>query len=106
MVRWRCFLRAIMTFNLLAEGLRRFLDESRINVGKVLNRYTALAAAVAGLTWVLWTTAPVGQYSDEALKFNPQNAMIDIQRLASREIAGRETGTPGAKLLRNISSSA
>jgi hypothetical protein len=91
------FFAAIMTFNLLAEGLRRFLDESRINVGKVLNRYTALAAAVAGLTWVLWTTAPVGQYSDEALKFNPQNAMIDIQRLASREIAGRETGTPGAK---------
>ena len=86
-----------MTFNVLAEGLRRFLGESRINVGKVLNRYTALAAAAAGLMWVLWTTAPVGQYGNEALKFNPQNALIDIQRLTAREMAGRETGTPGAQ---------
>ena len=38
-----------MTFNLLADGLRRFLDESHVNVGRVFNRYTALAVTIAGL---------------------------------------------------------
>ena len=91
------FFAAIMTFNLLAEGLRRFLDESRINVGRVLNRYTMMAAAAAGLIWVLWSTAPVGQYSDTALQFDPQRVLQDITQLSSRESASRETGTPGAK---------
>jgi hypothetical protein len=91
------FFATIMTFNLLAEGLRRFLDESRLNVGRVLNRYTVLAAAAAGLIWVLWSTAPVGQYSDTALQFDASRAMADIKALSSGQLAGRETGTPSAK---------
>jgi peptide/nickel transport system permease protein len=91
------FFVSIMTFNVLAEGLRRFLDESHINVGKVFNRYTALAAAVAGLVWVLWTTAPAGQYSAQAQQFDPQRALQDVRVLSSRAEAGRETGTAGAK---------
>ena len=91
------FFATIMTFNLLAEGLRRFLDESRLNVGRVLNRYTVLAAAAAGLVWVLWTTAPVGQYSDTALQFDASRAAADITALSSGQLADREVGTPGAK---------
>jgi ABC-type dipeptide/oligopeptide/nickel transport system permease component len=91
------FFAAVMTFNLLAEGLRRFLDESRLNVGRVLNRYTVLAAAAAGLIWVLWSTAPVGQYSDTALQFDTSRAVADITVLSSSAQAGRETGLPGAK---------
>jgi ABC-type dipeptide/oligopeptide/nickel transport system permease subunit len=52
------FFAAVITFNLLAEGLRRFLDDSRVNVGRVINRYTALAAVAAVAIWVLWSTAP------------------------------------------------
>ncbi len=91
------FFAAIMTFNLLAEGLRRFLDESRLNVGRVLNRYTVLAATAAGLIWVLWTTAPVGQYSDAALQFDASRVAAGIKALSSSKMAGRETGTPGAR---------
>ncbi len=91
------FFTAIVAFNVLAEGLRRFLDESRINVGRVINRYTALAAVAAGLIWVLWSTAPVGQYSDAAMQFDAARANQDIAALSSRAMAGRETGTPGAK---------
>ena len=39
---------AILTFNLLGEGLRRFLDESRVNVGRLLNRYTAIGRGRCG----------------------------------------------------------
>ncbi len=91
------FFVSIVTFNVLAEGLRRFLDESRINVGKVFNRYTALAVTAAGLVWVLWTTAPVGQYSAQAEQFDARRALQDIQVLSSREDNGRETGTAGAQ---------
>jgi peptide/nickel transport system permease protein/oligopeptide transport system permease protein len=91
------FFMAIVTFNILAEGLRRFLDESRVNVGRVINRYTALAAVAAGLIWVLWSTAPVGQYGDVAQQFDAARVLADIQALSSSEMAGRETGTSGAK---------
>jgi hypothetical protein len=49
------FFLAILTFNLLGEGLRRFISESRVNVSRLLNRYTVLAAIVliAGLVWLL-----------------------------------------------------
>lgn len=91
------FFLVIMTFNFLAEGLRRFLDESRVNVGRVLNRYTALAAVAVGLIWILWSTAPVSQYGNEALKFDSQRARNDIAALSAGEMSSRETGTPGAK---------
>jgi peptide/nickel transport system permease protein len=91
------FFLSIVAFNVLAEGLRRFLDESRINIGRILNRYTALAAVAAGLIWVLWSTAPVGQYSDVAVQFDASRAVKDIAALSSRTMAGRETGTPGAQ---------
>jgi peptide/nickel transport system permease protein len=81
------FFLAIMTFNLLAEGLRRFLDESRVNVGKVINRYTALAAVAAVAIWVLWSTAPVSQYTDAALQFDAQPVTADVQHWR-RVVAG------------------
>ncbi|MER3459059.1 MAG: hypothetical protein C4309_10945, partial [Chloroflexota bacterium] len=45
---------AILAFNLWGEGLRRFLDESRVNVSRLFNRYTvaSLALLMFGLGWV------------------------------------------------------
>lgn len=94
------FFLAILTFNLLGEGLRRFISESRVNVSRLLNRYTVLAAIVliAGLVWLLRSSTPMGIYLAQAKAFDGERALADIRRLASPEFAGRETGTPGAQL--------
>ena len=93
------FFLAILTFNLLGEGLRRFLDESRINVGRLLNRYTAIAvgATVLGLVLLLRSATPIGVYRSVARQFDPERALADIRALSAPEFEGRETGTVGAK---------
>jgi ABC-type dipeptide/oligopeptide/nickel transport system permease component len=90
---------AILAFNLWGEGLRRFLDESRINVSRLFNRYTALSAVllVFGLGWVLQSVTPLGLYKRQAEMFDAQRALADIEALASARFAGRETGTPGSE---------
>jgi len=93
------FFLAILTFNLLGEGLRRFLDESRINIGRLLNRYTAIAvsAAVLGLVLLLRSATPIGVYQSVARQFDPARALADIRALSSPAFEGRETGTVGVK---------
>jgi peptide/nickel transport system permease protein len=94
------FFLAILAFNVWGEGLRRFLEQARINLGRLVNRYTAVAAGVAvlGLVGVLRSTAPMALYRSQAQEFDAQRALADIQVLASPEFQGRETGMPGAKL--------
>ena len=94
------FCLAIVAFNLWGEGLRRFLTESRINVSRLFNRYTAVAAVlvVLGLVWVLQSAAPLGVYRAQAKQFDAARALEDVQVLASPEFQGRESGTPGAEL--------
>jgi hypothetical protein len=105
--------------------LRRLLEATRINVSRLLNRYTAAAASVLviGLVWVLRSTAPIEVYQSQARQFDAQRAMQDIrilsssqpqgdvmrgrapandeeetQMLASGQFNGREPGTPGGQL--------
>ncbi|HUV88799.1 MAG TPA: ABC transporter permease subunit, partial [Anaerolineae bacterium] len=89
------FCLAIVAFNLWGEGLRRFLTESRINVSRLFNRYTAVAAVlvVLGLVWVLQSAAPLGVYRAQAKQFDAARALEDVQVLASPEFQGRESGT-------------
>jgi hypothetical protein len=93
------FFLAVLVLNLWGEGLRRFLNDSRINVSRVLNRYTLLVAVVivAGLVWMFRSSTPLGAYQSQARKFDGQRALADIETLASAEYAGRETGTSGAE---------
>jgi ABC-type dipeptide/oligopeptide/nickel transport system permease subunit len=90
---------AILTFNLLGEGLRRFLDESRVNIGRLFNRHTAIGAgaAVLGLVLLLPSATPIGEYQSVARRFNPERALTDVRALSSPEFEGRETGTMGLK---------
>ena len=94
------FFFSIMAFNLAGEGLRRFLDESRLNLNRLFNRYTLMAgvAATIILTVILQANSPMGTYQPEGLKFDPDRVMQDIRVLASPEFQGRETGTAGANL--------
>jgi ABC-type dipeptide/oligopeptide/nickel transport system permease component/Zn-dependent M28 family amino/carboxypeptidase len=94
------FFIAILSFNLWGEGLRRFLEDSRFNIGRVINRYTVIAASVAvlGGIWLVRSTAALELYKEQIQQFNTQRAMRDIQTLASPQFHGRETGLPGAQL--------
>ena len=58
------FFLAILAFNVAGEGLRRLMDDARVNVGRLFNRYTLGIALVlvAGLPWVLRTNTPVEVY--------------------------------------------
>ncbi|MGC9356725.1 MAG: ABC transporter permease subunit [Anaerolineae bacterium] len=92
------FFISILTLNLWGEGLRRFLNEGRLNLGHLFNRYTFAAAlvVVGGLVWVLRSTAPLGVYRSQAKLFDAQRALEHIEALTSPEFEGRESGTEGA----------
>jgi ABC-type dipeptide/oligopeptide/nickel transport system permease component/Zn-dependent M28 family amino/carboxypeptidase len=94
------FFLAILAFNVWGEGLRRFLERARINIVRLVNRYTivALGVLIVGVTLVLKSTTLMALHSPQAREFDPQQAMEDIRILASPEFQGRQTGTPGAKL--------
>ena len=93
------FFLAILGFNLFGEGLRRFFERSRINLGRLFGRY-ALPGAVAAvllLVWLLRSATPMADYQGYAESFDAQNVLQDVETLASVEYGGRETGAPGAE---------
>ena len=118
------FFATILGFNLWGDGLRRLLEATRINVSRLLNRYTVVAASVLviGLVWVLRSTAPIEAYQFQARQFDARRAMEDIRVLSSSQLQGdvspvrlpqsdsesqalpsgqfdgREPGTPGTRL--------
>ena len=95
------FFIAIMAFNLLGEGLRRFLDEIQMNFTRLFNRYTFFTAGlttIVAISLLMQTNAPLGRYSSEGLKFDTARVQLDIETLASLTYQGRETGTQGAEL--------
>lgn len=94
------FFGSILAFNLLGEGLRRFLSESQVNLSRIFNRYTFTLAVVmlVLLSLLLQAAAPLGLYRAEAFQFDSRRVMEDIRALSSPEMQGRETGTPGARL--------
>jgi ABC-type dipeptide/oligopeptide/nickel transport system permease component len=94
------FFAAILAFNLWGEGMRHWLDETRLNVARLANRYTLLAVGVlaAGLGWSLHSSTPIELYKSQAARFDPQAVRQDITALSSPEFSGRESGTWGAKL--------
>lgn len=93
------FLLAILAFNIWGEGLRRFVVESRVNLNRLVNKYTVgvVAVLLIGLIWVLRSTTPLGVYRPQAGLFDAQRALEHVRVLASSEYAGRLTGTPQAR---------
>ncbi len=91
---------SIVTFNLFGEGLRRFLDDTYSNMSRLFNRYTLIVvfAIVVIVAMVLQSSVPVNVYRPEALKFDKERVMRDIENLSSTRMQGRETGMPGASL--------
>jgi len=94
------FFFSILTFNLWGEGLRRFIEESKINLSRLINRYSLLLAAGFLLLtgWALRSSAPINVYKSQARQFNEQNVLEDIRVLSSPEFQGRESSTGNDKL--------
>lgn len=94
------FFISILGFNLLGEGLRRFLAESRINLSRLINRYSVLALGllVFGVYTLVQTSAPVEFYRPQAKLFDSARAINDIAVLSSPEMMGRESGTQGQRM--------
>jgi ABC-type dipeptide/oligopeptide/nickel transport system permease component len=94
------FFLAIIAFNLWGEGLRRFLDDTRINLSRLLNRNMLLVAGATAILvgLILNAVTPQAQYRDAALQFDAPSVQADIAALASAATEGRETGTPGARI--------
>ncbi len=94
------FFLAIIAFNLWGEGLRRFLDDTRINLSRLLNRNLLLVggALAVVVALILNAVAPSSQYRDAAAMFDAAAVQADIAALASASAEGRETGMPGARI--------
>lgn len=90
---------AILSFNLVGEGLRRFIDESRLNISRLISRYTVVAVVLVVIVtgWLVRSTTSLAVYSRQATHFNVQRALADLATLASPELQGRESGAPGAQ---------
>lgn len=94
------FFLSIITFNLFGEGLRRFLEDSRVNLSRLFNRYTLLAtlAAAAVFGWVLQSQSPISTYREVATMFDENRAVQFISDLTNPIFKGRESGTPADAL--------
>jgi ABC-type dipeptide/oligopeptide/nickel transport system permease subunit len=94
------FFISILGFNLWGEGLRRYIDRTQLNLSRLINRYTVVAALVIGigLFWFYRSASSVELYRPQAETFSAENALPDIEALTSTQFQGRETGTDGNRL--------
>jgi peptide/nickel transport system permease protein len=92
------FFISILTFNLWGEGLRRFISESKINLNRLINKYTVSGVIIFALfmSWAFKSTSPVEMYKDQAKEFKAENVMRDIEVLTSEAMGGRLAGYSGA----------
>jgi ABC-type dipeptide/oligopeptide/nickel transport system permease component len=95
-----CFFLAVLGFNLWGEGLRRFLQESKINLNRFINRYSlgALVVLLAAAGIALRGSTPIETYYSQALQFDEARAVQHIQALTSPDLHGREGGTEDVRL--------
>ncbi len=94
------FFAAILSFNLFGEGLRTFIEESKININRLLNRYSVLAGIILLIIAIssFQSNTPLKTYKEQSARFDVQNVLEDIRVLSSPQMMGRESGMPGNKL--------
>jgi ABC-type dipeptide/oligopeptide/nickel transport system permease component len=92
------FFLCILTFNLWGEGLRRFITESKINLNRLVNKYTitGVIIIVIFMSWIFHSTSPVELYKHQAKEFVSANVVKDVENLTDKRFGGRLSGTTGA----------
>lgn len=91
------FFFAILSFNLLGEGLRRLIEAGDLIVARLVNRYTIALAVVAivGLQWLNANSGAMPFYRQQAGAFDGQRALAHVAALTDLTMEGRALGSPG-----------
>lgn len=91
------FFISILGFNFLGEGLRRLIDKVGYGVTRLVNRYTiaAVLVVILGVGWIQANSGPMAFYRQQAVQFEGQRAVDQIQALADPALEGRALGTSG-----------
>lgn len=93
------FFLSIFTFNLWGEGIRRLIQETHINLNRLINRYTISALIIVALiiSSIVRTTSPIDIYAKQAQQFDTKNALAIIEELSSDKYQGRRSDTISAR---------
>lgn len=93
------FALAVLTFNLLAEGLRQLTQDVRLTFSRLWSRQTliGLALLVIGIRWAQAHTGPMSLYAQAARAFDGQHAYTHVRVLTQPTWTGRRIGSPGAE---------
>ncbi len=88
------FALSIVAFNLTGEGVLRLIERVGVSFTRLLNRYTALAAAAFALVILLvrMQTGPLAFYRPLARSFDGEKALAHVQVLAG-ELGERSLGS-------------
>ncbi len=91
------FFVSILSFNLLGEGIRRRLDEGRLIISRLINRYTValLMLMAIGIYWLQINSGVTSYYKNQASVFDSQRALAHVAALADENWSGRALGTEG-----------
>jgi len=92
------FFVAIMGFNFLGEGIRRFIETVGIAATRLIfNKYTLAAVAVLGgiFFWFRGTTGSTAIFIDQAKSFQGERAYAYLDILSDPRWEGRSVGTEG-----------
>ncbi len=94
------FFIAILSFNLLGEGIRRLVEQGNPLLNKIVNRYTVLVVllAVFGYNYVSNNSGAIPFYRQHAQEFSLSNTMQHIDLLTHARMFGRALGTDGMHL--------
>jgi len=94
------FFIAILSFNLLGEGIRRLVEEGNPLLNKIVNRYTVIAILVAvfGYNYVSANSGAIPFYRQHAEGFSGENAMEHLTVMVDQRIQGRALGSENTDL--------
>jgi hypothetical protein len=94
------FFIAILSFNLLGEGIRRLVEQGNPLLNKIVNRYTVilLLLAVFGYNYVSANSGAIPFYRQHAEGFSGENTMEHLMVLVDQRIQGRALGSENTDL--------
>ncbi len=89
------FFIAILSFNLLGEGIRRLVEQGNPLLNKIVNRYTVLVVllAVFGYNYITDNSGAIPFYRQHAEEFSGENAMKHLMIMVDERIQGRALGS-------------
>jgi peptide/nickel transport system permease protein len=91
------FFASILAFNLFGEGVRRLLQEGKLIVNRLVNRYTVSATGIAAVAaiWLSTNSGVMPFYQQRAQEFDGTRALEHAVALSDPAIEGRALGSPG-----------